>query len=58
MNYTIYVDGEKRLAGSMVDDTSMRIVVRQQEDIIDDVKFVYDVNLESTEVSILSVNRV
>lgn len=57
-NYTIYVDGEKWLAGSMVDDTSMRIVVRQQEDIIDDVKFVYDVNLESTEVSILSVNRV
>ena len=55
--YSIYVDEEEWLVGNIADDTDVQIVVKKCGECIDNVKFVYDVNLESIEASIIEVYR-
>lgn len=55
--YNLTVDGNERLSGNIQDDTGMQIGVWRNGVLVDDVRFVYTVNAETTVVNLSAVNR-
>lgn len=54
--YKLYLNGVEIISG-LDDDTSLNIVVRRGDTVVDNVRFVYTVDVESTNVNVISVNR-
>ena len=53
--YELYIDGAENLVGNINDDTGLQINVHRKGELIDSVKFVYDVDSEIINVVVLSV---
>lgn len=55
--YGLYIDDSLAFAGNENDGASLRIFVRRGETILDNVKFVYSVDPESTKIHVSEVSR-
>lgn len=55
--FGLYLDNEECLVGNINDDTSMQIDVYRNDEKIDSVKFVYNIDLETLNVTPAAANR-
>lgn len=55
--YRLYVDEVENLVGDINDETGLQINVYRKGEMIDSVKFVYDIGLESLNVNVIATNR-
>lgn len=56
-NWGLYVNGEEYCAGNSIEDTSLQIVVKREDKIVDNIKYTFSVDSESTVVNLIDVNR-
>jgi len=55
--YRLFINGSEYLYGDLGDDTGLNVFVRRGDSVVDHVRFVYNVDSETTNVNVSSVNR-